>query len=186
MSLTSAQLLTVAELLADKCALATNVDYVLPSPLFFGMKADFWTALGVSAYDTQTETETNRIRAVWVYYLRQEDDDREDEYYVKTVIYGLSLFSEVNADRQNEADSFDKRVSKANHEHDVAVFSLFGNFHGQDQLVADETFPGIVDVGVIGLTQTDNTERGANCPFIAEPVSGAVTRMETAVRMRFC
>jgi hypothetical protein len=184
MSLSSAQILTVITAIHDKCALATNVDYVFPTGTRFSSKEDFWT-FADSTKTKQSELETNLVNAVWISYLRFEDDDSDSHSPVKTIHYELTLFTESTFERLDETDNttFNAKVSKTEHEHDTSVFSLQTQFQGVDDLGLDTSIFAVSETK--SLVQIDNTQREIPCEFIQDnTVIGSVSKFDCAVRIQ--
>ena len=193
MSLSSANLLEIAEALAAGVALATNVDWAIPSPFLFGSKADFWAAYD-DAKDTKTEIETALIRAVWLRYLTFEDKDSEEnrgdarelEGPVRELVYELTVFNELKPfqrlDETVTPDAFNKQVLKTNHEHVTAVMSIIGQFQGVNSITA--LAPSVFAVAeTITPAQIDNSEFNVPCIYIPGCV-GDQTKLEMRVRVQ--
>ena len=185
MSLSEAQYLQVVEAIHDKCVLATNVDFVFPNGVRFKDKSDYWTFVD-STNDTQKEIETELINAIWISYLRFEDDNRDQEAFTKTITFGLTLFNESTFDRYDETatlSTFERKMSVTDSAHDSAVFSLQGQFSGDDPIdLGDATF---ADSGTNRLAQIDNTQREVNCDFVPDAI-GSQTKFECQFRTTIC
>jgi hypothetical protein len=185
MSLSSAQILTVIKALHDRVASATNVDFVFPTATRFSEKSDYWAFVDDNN-DTQTEIETELINAVWISYLRFEDNDREIDGAIKTISYEITVFTEATFERLDETatpDTFNAKVSKTDHEHDTTVFSLQGLFQGITPLGLDTSIYPVNETD--SLLQPESTQRLAPCAFIVdEKVLGSQTRFICEARIQ--
>ena len=187
MSITGPNILTIAEVLADMASVST-VDYVIPSPFRFTGKANFWSSID-AIKDTKPEIETALIRAIWIRYLRFEDvageneNAQEVEGPVKQLIYELTVFAESSFERLDETvplDSFDKLVSKTNHEHVTAIMELCGVFQGANPISGLSEF---AVAETVALTQTENTQYEVACDFVPD-ATGDQTKLEARVNIQ--
>lgn len=189
MSLTSQNLLDIAEAINDSVLLATNIDFSIPSPFHFSGKEGFFNSLDDKA--TKLLIETTLIRACWIRYLTFEDvagDDenaREIDGPVKELVYELTVFHEAKMTRVDETvplDDFNKRVSLTNHEHVTAIMSLCGQFQGVNSITA--LAPSSFSVAeTISLAQIDNSQHDVECPYVSGLI-GDVTQLECRVRVQ--
>lgn len=189
--ITSANILDISEALATAAALATNVDWVIPSPFGFQNKADFWAAYD-DANNTKTEIETTLIRALWFRYLNFEDegntdeDAREIEGPLRTLIFEGTLFNELKPfqrlDETVTPDAFNKTILKTNHEHVTALMSIVGQFQGVISIPA--LAPSSFAVAeTITPAQLDNSQFNVACDYIPG-CFGDQTKIELRVRVQ--
>lgn len=188
MSLTSQNILDIAEAVNDLVITATNINFSIPSPFHFIDRGDFFNQLSPQA--TKVLIETTLIKACWIRYLNFEDtagenqDAREIEDPVKELIYELTVFHESKMDRIDQSiplDDFNKRVSLSNHEHVTAIMSLCGIFQGTNPVAALlGSFP---DAYTIALAQLDDSEHNVGCEFIPG-VIGDQTKLECRIRVQ--
>lgn len=182
MSLTSQNLLDIAEALADKANNATNVDYVIPSPFAFKGKEDFWASIN-NDNNTKSEIETELINAAWFRYLKFEDDDTEIDGPVRTLIYELTMFTESTFERLDETatpDAFNKQIRKTNHEHVTAIMSLCNEFQGVDAIPA---LSGFSVAETVSVTQEENSEHEVECQYIPGLI-GDQTKLQCRIRVQ--
>jgi hypothetical protein len=185
MSLSSQNLLDIAEALNDSILLATNIDFSIPSPFHFTSKEDFWA--NINDKTTKATVETTLIRACWIRYLtfgyEGEEDQREVDGPVLLLDYELTVFHESTMERLDQSaplDDFNKRVSKTNHEHVTAVMSLAGLFLGITPLPTLSAF-SVAEIN--SLIQPDASEENVECKYIPG-VTGDQTILEARVRIQ--
>jgi len=190
MSLSSQNILDIAEAVSGQIALATNVDYAIPSPFLFRKKEDFFAALD-DDQDTKTKIETTLLRAAWLRYLTFEDegdtDDnaRDIEGPVRTLVYEITWFTESTFERLDQDDTpddFNKQIRKTNHEHVTGIMSLCEQFQGVNSIPALAPSPFAV-AETISLAQIDNTETDVECQFVPG-VIGDQTKLECRIRVQ--
>lgn len=190
MSITSTHLLAIAESLVGSIALATNIDWSIPSPFKFNGKEDFFAAYDDSK-DTKTEIETTLIRAAWLRYLTFEDIGTDDENAreldgpVKELVYEITVFHELKPfqrlDETVTPDAFNKQILKTNHEHVTAIMALCGEFQGVNSVADLLTDFAVAET--ISLAQTDSSEHNVECEFIPG-VTGDQTKLEARIRVQ--
>ena len=184
MSLTSQNILDIAEALNDSIVTATNIDFSIPSPFHFASKEDFWANLDDKT--TKATIETGLIRACWLRYLTfgyEEENGRELDGPVIFIDYELNVFHEFKATRVDESvplDDFNKRVSLTNHEHVTAIMSLLGLFNGVNAVPALSSF-SVAET--IGLEQLDNSEHRVACDYIPNLI-GDQTKLAARIRIQ--
>jgi hypothetical protein len=186
MSLSSQNILDIGEALKDSVALCTNIDIAIPSPLHFMDKGDLWNNLDDKT--TKLLVETSLVRACWIRYLTfgyEEEDGRELDGPVMLMDYELTVFHESTMERLDQSaplDSYEKLVSKTNHEHVTAVMSLVGQFQGVNTLsvLAPSSF---AVAETISLAQNDGSQHNVECPFVPGLV-GDLTQLECRIRIQ--
>jgi hypothetical protein len=136
MHLTGEQELIIRQKIAEQIDdLDTNL-FVVPSPLFFESKAGFFNVLAPKL--TQKEIERSLINAVWISYLRFEDDAESGcglENPEIIIHYRLHLFAEYGFERVNENDSFLTRVLIRERDFMDLLLKIRENFLGENDLV---------------------------------------------------
>jgi hypothetical protein len=181
MSLTPAQLLTVMEALSAKAQTAGSlIDYFIPTPFSFGSKDALFNALDASK--TPTERAAQMIYALWIDYLRFEDDNREHDSPVKTIYFEFTVFHEGNEERIDESDAFEKLILKTRQDHVADIMRLCGEFQGINSLNLDPAEFTVSEY--ISLAQNESTNRDAPASFILNGVIGSETKLECAVRLQ--
>ncbi len=177
----------MAESLATSVATVATIDYVLPSPLKFGGKEDFFANVN-TAINTKALIEGTLIRAARIRYLTfgfLDDDEvaREVDGPNVYLSWELTIFHESDFERVDETtpqDDFEKRVRKTNQEHITAVWGVIGAMQGVNAIPALSAF---AEAETVTPSQIDNTELDVECEFIAGCV-GDQTKLELRVRVQ--
>jgi hypothetical protein len=185
MSLTSQQLLDIAEAVNDVIVLGTNIDYAFPSPFEFADKAGIYSAVNEDI-DTKTEIEIGLLRASWLRYLTFEDlpssDERDDarelDGPVRELVYEQTIFHESTFQRIDETDAFNKQVRKTYHEHVTTIMSL-----AQPGITPIPALLGTYAIAeYITPAQIDNTEYKIACDYIPS-LTGHQSKLEWRIRV---
>lgn len=176
MSLTPENELTVRRKLADKSASVPTIGFVLPAPIYFADKSDFWAT--VAPLDTRTELETTPAKFCAIYPLAFEDvpENRQDEPLIKFT-YEFYLFHERTLERADESaapDGFSKKLLKTHSDFVAAWLDLRAEFLGVQQLNLGPEF-SIAKTN--SLTQRDEINNKAKCEFIPD-IKGFEVRMQ--------
>jgi len=186
MSFTSQNLLDMAEALATGVDNVSTIDHVMPSPILFTSKADFFATVN-DDNDTKAEIETGLVRAAEIRYLNfellDEEDARELEAPIVAVNFECTVFHERKLERLDETaplDDFDKKVRKSNQEHITAVMGIVGEFQGSNPVPALTDFPEAYTVTPV---QDEGTEMNVECDFI-QGVIGDQTKLGLQIRVQ--
>lgn len=188
MSFTSQNLLDMAEALADGVALVSTIDFVLPSPIKFAGKSDFFAAVN-DDNNTKLEIETTLVRAARIRFsdfelvTNEDNTEREIEDPVILINFECTIFHEGKLERLDETaplDDFEKRIRKSNQHHITAVFGVLGEFQGVNNIPALSAFP---EAETITPIQLDATELDAECEFISGLI-GDQTKLQLTVRVQ--
>lgn len=157
MSLTGDQELIIRKIIAERIAEA-GMPFVVPSPVYFSNKADFWATVAPKL--TKKEIETTALQHCTISYLRFEDDPAEgceDEPLI-SIFYRLHVFREYEFERADESDAPDlflKKVLRSEREFMNALFAVRQAFLGVQPLVGlPEGWSGETN----SLTQEDFAE----------------------------
>lgn len=133
MSLSGEDELNIRRAIAEKVAGVPGVGFVIPSPVSFVEKADFFATFDPKL--TQKEIETTNIQFCAISFLKFEDvpeEGCEDEPMI-ALIYNLHVFSEYDFERADESgtpDSFLKGVLKSERAFLNALFAIRQEFLG--------------------------------------------------------
>lgn len=166
MNLSGEQELLIRQKIAEQIdALGANL-FVVPSPLYFESKAGFFNVLSPKL--TQKEIERTLINAVWISYLRFEDDAESGcglENPEIIIYYRLHLFCEYGVGRVNESDSFLTRVLIQERDFMNLLFKIRENFLGENDLVdlPDEIQTATTE----NIEQSDFSESKSPVDYIA-------------------
>lgn len=188
MSFTSQNLLDMAEALATGVDLVSTIDWVLPSPIRFASKSDFYAAVN-DDNNTRVEIETTLVRAAQIRFSDYEvmedgqQTERERDDPTLAINFECTIFHERKLERLDETvplDDFDKKIRKSNQEHITSVFGVLGEFQGLNTIPALSSFP---DAFTVTPIQLDATELDTECDFIAGLI-GDQTKLQLTVRVQ--
>jgi hypothetical protein len=121
MSLTAENELIIRKGLADTNGGITEAGYVIPAPMFFNDRGDFWSTVN-SNNDTQFEIETTPIAATWIYPLQPVDNPEQgsDHSPLVDLTYEFYQFRSYAFTREDESETPDIFGSKV-----LAAHNLF-------------------------------------------------------------
>lgn len=176
MSLTPENELAIRRKLADRAALVETIGFVLPAPIDFVDKDDFWANLAPK--QTRTELETTPVKFCAIYPLAFEDapENRQHEPLIKFT-YEFYLFHERTQTRIDEAetpDAFNKKLLKTHSDFIRAWLDLRAEFLGAQQLNLGADF-SIAKTN--SLAQRDEINNQAKCEFVPG-IKGFEVRMQ--------
>lgn len=138
MSISGADELIIRKAIADKLAKVSGVENVVPSPIYFIDRIDFWATVNPKV--TQKDIETSPVSFCAISYLRFEDviqEGCEDEPMV-ALFYNLHVFREYEYTREDEnltPDAFLKKVLKAEREFMDVLFGIRSAYLGIQPLL---------------------------------------------------
>lgn len=185
--ITASDELLVRHALLDMVLTAMGSGRVIPAPIYFNDRADYWASFDETDYETQDNIETNGVVCCWLYLKRFIDDPLQppDSPEV-TLLYEFYLFTQYDLKRADESlispDAFQKLMLKKH------------NDFVEDLLAIKAAFQGIRNLGVLNtdkyvIQQTnsismvgDNLNRGL-CDFIPS-VRGHIARFEERVYLK--
>lgn len=189
MSLSAENELTVRRAIADKLALAAEIGFVIPAPLYFNDKADFWATL--SEKTTRADIEKSLVKFCAVYPLQFEDVQTvtvSDEPLIN-LTYEFYLFHERNSERADETgapDAFNRQLLKSHSDFIAAWLNARGEFLGKQYLTAlDETVFVVRQTN--SLSQIGFISNDAECEFV-RGAKGFEVRMQlrAKIQMKDC
>ena len=168
MSLSPENELAVRRAIAAKLANVGHIGFVLPAPIDFVEKADFWA--NVAPKTTRDELETSLVKLCVIYPLEFVDDPASgglDEPLVY-LTYEFYLFHERSYERGDESDTpdaFNKTLLKTHSDFMQAWLGTRKEFLGKQYLTAlDEEVFAVRQTN--SLTQVENINNDAGCEFI--------------------
>lgn len=190
MILTSEHLLTIRKALADKVELAGLLCF--PTGIGFNDKEHFWATVDSLNKTTKKTIETTLINAVWIRYLRFEEEAEnlnqnagEADSPIITRFYELTVFRQTGYERMDEdpqPDEFLSRLLKTEIEIEADISALVGEFRGLQPL------PELVDDFAVretnSLTQEAAVEREVFCEFVPK-IKGCQARLTCPVKVQF-
>jgi hypothetical protein len=180
MSFTGSNELSIREKIAEKIALS-GLLFVVPSPLYFKSKADFWSVLAPKL--NQKEIEKTPIMFCSISFLRFEDDVSEgcEDEPLLNLFYNLHLFREYDFVRMQESGAptnFLKRILKSERDFINAQMNLRQEFLGINPLIVP-VLPNM-EIETNPLVQNDFAEEKNPSAYI-EGVDGFNADLELKV-----
>lgn len=157
--------LIVRRALAGKSGTVAEIGFVLPAPIYFADKDDFWANLAPK--DKRAELETTPVKFCAVYPVLFEDlpENASDEPLIEFT-YEFYLFHERTArraDETGEPDVFNKKLLKTHSDFVVAWLGLRTEFLGRQMLNLGDTF-AVSQTN--SLRQTDEINNDGRCEFV--------------------
>ncbi len=138
MSLSPENELTIRRAIAEKLAGISGVGFIIPAPIYFADKADFFNQISLVILNTQKLIETSLVKFCAVYPIRFEDvqtSNFSDEPEI-LLTYEFYLFHERNSARADESgiDSFNKTILKTHNDFCAAYLRIREAFLGKQYL----------------------------------------------------
>ena len=185
MSITADNELLIRRAHADTIDAVTEAGYVIPAPVFFNDRADFWAT--VDPQTTREDVETTAIAGCWIYPLGVEDDSEQgsDHSPLVRLTYEFYLFRSYAFARSDETetpDVFGSQVLAAHNLFTKAWIDIKAAFQGKRNIA------GLPD-GVFAVARTTSLvfpefiENRVPCQFIPNVLGFAVRMQETAELM---
>jgi hypothetical protein len=165
MSLTPENELTIRRKIADKAGSVEHIGFVLPAPVDFADKEDFWAT--VAPKDTREALETTPVKFCAIYPLQSEDvpENGQSEPLI-LLTYEFYLFHERTSARKDESavpDVFNKKLLKTHSDFVAAWLDLRTEFLGRQQLNLGAEF-AVAQTN--SLRQPDEIRNNAKCEFV--------------------
>lgn len=166
-------------------SISTSVGRIIPAPVYFAGKEDYWATIESVSYDTQDEIDTNHIKFCAFYPKGFVDRDGPVDSPLVELTYEIYLFSQYDLERSDEnisPDAFNKKMLKAHNEFVGAFLELKETFQGWRNM-------GILDDAVYAIQQTTSLvqnqfiENRAQCRFIPGVVGHQVI-LDEPVRLK--
>lgn len=170
-------------------AIETAVGRIIPAPVYFNDREDYWATIESVSYETQYEIEKTNIRFCSFYLKGFEDIDGPAHSPLVGLTYEIYIFAEYDLERSDEdnvtPDAFNKKMLKANDDFVAMVLQLKSAFQGLISMGID--FDGGADRYAIQRTsplkQTAFIDNRANCRFIPG-VRGYQTTFDEEVQLQ--
>ncbi len=186
MSFTSINELTVRRALAAKVALVPEAGAVIPAPVFFRDRADFWAQINALAVNTQKQIETSNLAFCCISLLKRVDSIREgcpDNPFIR-LTYNFNFFrgySEERADESITPDEFLRRNLKSYNTFVKAVLDCWTNFLGVQNI---PELPSGITGDTLSLTQAEFIgELGQSRYFRRGVVEGHSVNLQSVVEI---
>lgn len=177
MSFTPEDILTIQAFLAQRLESVAEIDFVIPSPLGFSEKADFFNILSPKL--TQKEIEKTLIRAGWLSYLTFETDGNI-KHPLYALVFEITVAHEFRYEKLDNTDGFKKKLLKSNQEHLYAVFGAVSEFEEGVNITGPESDFDVLKAS--GLTQSEYSKFG-NFAYLPS-VQGFQTKLTCRVTAR--
>lgn len=190
MSLSAEDELIIRRSLATDVGDVTEAGYVIPAPIFFSDRGDFWN-MADPTKNTQVLIDTTQIAATWIYPLQPQDDPQEGSLHSPqlNLTYEFYIFRGYAFTRGDETipqDDFGKKVLVEHNLFMKAVLEIRNKFLGKRNLAAFS--PGAEDSDW-SVARTQNLvfprfiANRENCQFIPQIQGFAITARETVQMM---
>lgn len=184
MSLTRQQDLFILEHLAAGAENIAECGKVLPAPLEYVDKADFFASVGETSLDTQKEIETTEV-AMTVLTMPKAPVRPANHGGVWTYSYNFYVFREYNRERADESempDEFRKKLLKSYQNFRYAIFGICAEFGEEYEITG---LPDGIAAALAQIDQeTDFIEENEPCRYL-QVVSGYGVDLPITVRIRF-
>jgi hypothetical protein len=185
MSLTSQHELIIRQALATSVDAIAEAGYVIPAPIFYNDRSDFWA--GNASKTTQNDIETSPIAGCWIYPLQPIDDTDQGSEHSPLVelTYEFYLFRSYAFTRADESlipDDFGSKSLAAHNLFTKAWIDIKAAFQGKRNIA------GLPD-GMFAIARTTSLvfpqfiENRVPCQFIPGVVGFAVAMQETVELM---
>ncbi len=181
MSLSSENELAVRRAVCEKLADVSNIGIVLPAPIYFAEKADFWANLAPLV--NRKDIETSIVKLCAVYPLLFEDDAAAGglDEPLTFLTYEFYIFHERSFERGDEspvADAFNKTLLKTHSEFVAVWLDVRRAFLGKQYLtgLADEIF-AVKQTN--SASQSEFINNNAECEFV-----GGVRGFEVRLQLK--
>lgn len=186
MSFTSDDELTIRRALATRVALVPEAGAVIPAPIFFRDRADFWAQINALSVNTQKGIETENLAFCCISLLKRVDSIKEgcaDNPFVR-LTYNFHFFrgyAEERADETVTPDEFLRRNLKSYNTFIKAVLDCWTQFIGVQNI---PELPGGYEGNSNSLTQAEFIEELQKCRYIRKgDVEGHAVNLQSIVEV---
>jgi hypothetical protein len=173
MSLTAEIELSIRKALAEKMANVGAAGYIIPAPVFFVDKADYFAVIKSLILDTQKELELTNVVFCVITLLKFEDSKAEgcgDEPLCR-LTYNFHFFSQYDNERADESeiapDEFLKKTLKSYNQFIKALLDARNEFLGIQNLVSAD-FPDHIDIKTNPFKQDEFIVEKGKCRYIPD------------------
>lgn len=185
MGLTGENELSIRRALDAKLSNIDEIGYIIPSPISFNDKSDFFATVDASV-NTQKEIETSGVAFCLFDLIKREDSPPEgcgDEPLVR-LTYNFYFFRQYDLERVDQSetpDEFLKRNLISYNTFIGTIFSAFNEFQGIQNLTSDE-LPENFDVKTNRFMQDDYIVGRGKCRYFPR-VSGHSVDLESVTQI---
>lgn len=186
--MTGSEELTIREGLVGTIATASGFERVIPAPIYFTGKEDYFaTMLGDDGDDFETDHEitTTLVRFAALYLKTPFEDDPNEPAHapLTTWTYECYLFSEYDFERADETltpDAFNKLMLKRHNDFIAAVLNVKAAFQGEINIAG---MSGYTESKTLPTTIREEILNNADCEFVPG-IKGHSIRLGIRVRLQ--
>lgn len=158
---------------------------VIPAPIYFNDKEDYWATIETVSYATQPEIEKAHIMFCCLYFVNFVDIEGPPDSPLFGLLYELHVFSQYDATRSDEnvsPDEFNKRMLLKHNEHVKCCLDLKAAFQGRRTI-------GALDGNVYAtrlttsLVQTERTQNKVTTEFVPG-IHGHLSKFQETVQLK--
>ncbi len=176
MSLTPENEIIVRKAAIDRLNTIANVGYVLPAPIYFVDKADFFNQISGLTLTTQKAIETQTVKFCAFYPLQFVETEAVE------IVYEVYLFAESSLEREDETstpDGFLKQLLK-NHSDFIAGWLGIRNEFENSQTIGG--LDGFSVNQFASISQAEFISHNELCEFVTD-VRGYAAKMELKAKL---
>lgn len=164
----------------DRIDTIPGIGRVVPAPIYFEGKEDYWATIESVSYETQQEIEKTSIKFV-SFYPKGFTDDRTPpntpDSPLVTLTYEVYLFHQYDYERSDEnltPDAFNKKMLKSHNDFIAIWLQLKASFQGLKNMGLTLS-EGYATQRTTSLIQNNFIENKVTCRFIPGVVGYSVT-----------
>jgi hypothetical protein len=159
---------------------------VIPAPIYFNDKEDYWATIETVSYSTQPEIEKAHIMFCCLYFVNFVDIQGPPDSPLFGLLYELYVFSQYDATRSDEnvsPDEFNKRMLLKHNEFVACCLNLKEAFQGRRTI-------GVLDEAVYAtrlttsLVQTERAQNKVQTEFVPG-INGHLAKFQETVQLQF-
>lgn len=159
---------------------------VIPAPIYFNDKEDYWATIEEVSYTTQPEIEQAQIIFCSLYFVNFIDLEGKPDSPLVGLLYELHLFCEYDSTRLDETDTpdeFDKKMLLRHNAFVACCLNLKEAFQG------NRNIPGLTPGDYVvsrttSLTQTERIQNRVPTEFVPG-VRGHLAKFQEEVQVQF-
>lgn len=186
MSFTSDDELAIRKALANKIAIVPEAGAIIPAPVFFADRSDFWAQINSLAIIAQKQIETTNLAFCCISLLKRVDSIKEgcsDNPFIR-LTYNFHFFRGYAEERSDESitpDEFLRRNLKSYNTFVRAVLDCWTQFLG---VQAISGLPDGVEANSNSLEQAEFIDELGKCRYIRRgDVEGHSVNLQSVVEV---
>lgn len=158
---------------------------VIPAPIYFNDKEDYWATIETVSFTTQPEIEKAHVMFCSLYFVNFVDIEGPTDSPLFGMIYELYVFSQYDATRSDEnvsPDEFNKRMLLKHNEFVACCLKLKEAFQGQRTI-------GALDAAVYAtrrttsLVQSERVQNKVQTEFVPG-INGHLAKFQETVQLK--